>query len=290
MALVQDYSPPEDLALSAIGPGIVDATLTTEWSSISGIRKGFRIIEDVTGGGEAFVITDPQFQALTVEVQVIKAFTSTTILSANWILRVPRQREVGTYVPPHVQNTEVLPDYFAILQDVSIDEVQDAIIRLRNLRRWDKMDVEFLDVFLQSMGMFLNTEEFDEETRRRLVKELPTFLEISGTENFLSYLGFSVGALFTATELYTKDYKDFVRLPDVPAIEVNDYYPTNHVDLDFDATIFGAIADQVILDTFYQLASLPLVIQRINQQFISVTLFVVGTAGGFSVEVYTAEP
>lgn len=291
MTLVQDYAPSETLTLSGLGPGFETATLPTiEWSSISGIRAGFRILENATGGGEALLTQNPQFQSLVVEVQIITPFLSASLAPGAWTLRVSRGRAVGTYVPPHVQTTEVLPDYFASLQDISIDEVQDAVIRLRNLRRWDKMDVEFLDVFLQSMGMFLNTEEFDEETRRRLVKELPTFLEIAGTENFLGYLGFSVGALFTATELYTKDYVDFIREVDIPAPEVNDFYPTNHVDLDFDATIFGVIADKTILDTFYQLASLPLVIQRINQQFISVTLTVIGTAGGYSVEIYTAEP
>ena len=65
------------------------------------------------------------------------------------------------------------------------------------------MDADYLDAYLQTLGMFFKSEVFDEETRRRFIKELPAFLELSGTRFTFNYLSFVVGALFTATELWT---------------------------------------------------------------------------------------
>jgi len=270
-----DYALPDTIALSATSVGLATATLaTTEWSDVSGLRVGYLIT--TPDGGQALITKEPQHQSPIVDIQIIQPFGNLSYTSGQWTLGVPRGRHVNTYIPSYVGRTLIIPEYLDSLQDTFIDEIQDSITRLRNIRRWDKMDSDYLDLFLQTMGMVINSEQFDLETRRRLINELPAFVEVSGTENFLKYLGFSVGAQFEATQLWTKDYKSFIVEADIPPLEVDDYYPTNHVTLEFDAVVYGAIDPNIISDLFYSLASTPLVLDNIFQSITSDPLVVQG--------------
>ena len=262
--LVQDYSLADTITFGATTVGPTTVTLSTlDWSGVSGLRAGFRFLLD-NEEGEAIVLDDPQFQSSSLTVNIIKPLLSTSYTSGNWVLRVPRTKEVKDYLPRNVKTSLILPEYLDSLQDVSIDELHDAIIRLRNIRRWDVMDQEYLDVFLQSLGMVIQTEEFNEETRRRFVKELPAFLELKGTKFFINYLSFVIGAIFTVDELWSNDYSTFVQRSEIPGSEEG-WYPTNHVELELDSNIFGILEVDLIISIFYVLASTPLVLQRINQ-------------------------
>jgi hypothetical protein len=265
--LVQDYAIVDTITFSdqLLGPATVTLS-NSEWSGISGIRSGFRFLLD-GGDGEAVVLKDPQFQSDTLEVNIIKPLASSVYAPGSWNLRVPRTKEVKDYLPRTARTTLILPEYLDSLQDVSIDELNDATIRLRNLRRWDVMDSDYLDSFLQTLGLVFQTEEFDEETRRRFVKEVPSFIEVSGTKFYLNYFSFVIGILFEIDELWSNNYKDFIKREDIAGSEEG-WYPTNHVELTFDATIFGIIEVTVLIDLFYLLSSLPLVIEKINQLLI----------------------
>ena len=268
MALVQNYAPSEDLTVSQLIVGPATATLpVTEWSSLSGVRRGYRIFTDpdTANEGEALLLSDPQFQSLTVDILIIKPIQNLTTTSGNWSLRVPATREVKEYLPRHIRNTLLIPEYYDSIQDVTIDEINDAVQRFRNFRRWDVMDQEYLDLFLQTMGMFFKSEQFDIETRRRFIKELPTFIELAGTKFFINYLSFVVGAFFEIRELWSTDYENFIIQGDIPVGLEDQYYPTNHVELEVDANSFGIVNVDLVIDIFYVLASVPLVLQRINQ-------------------------
>ena len=268
------------------GPAVVTLS-TLDWSSISGIRKGFRIITD-GGLGEAILDEDPQFQSKSVNVIIIKDLSGFSYAPNNWDLFVPASKKIGDYVPRSVKPTLLLPEYWESVQDIFIDELQDCANRIRNIRRWEAMDQEYLDVFLQTLGMFFKSETFDTETKRRFIKELPAFLEMSGTKYTFNYLSFVVGALFEVKQLWSKDYKAFILVEDIPPAEIKDYYPTNHVQLTFDSEVFGVIDPSTVLDIFYVLASLPLVLQSINQGLIAEELIVNATLAGMYEAYYTA--
>ncbi|NNK83873.1 MAG: hypothetical protein HKO92_12175 [Flavobacteriaceae bacterium] len=262
--LVTDYAINDTITFGQTTVGVTTVTLSTlDWSGISGLRKGFRFLLD-NENGEAIILDDPQFESNTLNVNIIKPLTSTFYSSGNWVLRVPRTKEVKDYLPRNAKTTLILPEYLDSLQDISIDELHDAITRLRNIRRWNVMDPEFLDVFIQSLGLVFKTESFDIETRRRFVKELPSFLELSGTKFYINYISFVIGALFTIDELWSNNYIDFILREDIVGSE-DGWYPTNHVELSFDATIFGVLDVPLIVDLFYIFSSVPLVLQRINQ-------------------------
>lgn len=285
--LVQDYAPNDTITFDSIAIGDTVATLTaTEWSSLSGIREGFRILTD-DGDGEAVLLRDPQFQSLSVPVRIISPPSGLSFTGGNWSLRVPETKKVVDYVPRHIKNTLIIPEYLESFQEVSIDELNDAIIRLRNLRRWDVMDQEYLAPFLQTLGMFFQYEAFDTETVRRFIKELPFFLELSGTRFFSNYLSFVVGAVFTVTELWSSDYKTFIEESEIPAGQEDLYYPTNHVKLSVDSEQFGTFDPQTIIDLFYTLASVPLVLDSISQTFEAEPLVVSGTTSGVYEIYYT---
>ena len=265
--LVQDYALADTVTFSQTTTGLATATLSTlDWSSVSGLRTGFRFLVDTDDAGEAILIEDPQFQSNVLNINIIKPLATTVYAAGAWKLRVPRTKEVKDYLPRNAKSTLILPEYMDSLQDVSIDELHDAITRLRNIRRWNVMDPEFLDLFLQTLGIVFKSEQFDTETRRRFVKELPKFLEIKGTRFYLNYLSFVVGALFTIDELWSNDYMQFIKRTEIPGGNETGWYPTNHVQLNFDATVFGVIDTQTIIDLFYILSSVPLVLQRINQE------------------------
>lgn len=264
------------------------SALSSEWSSISGIREGFRILTD-DNQGEAVLLQNPQFQSNSVAVNVILSPSSTLFEASDWILRVPSTNPVGDLVPRHIKNSLILPEYFDSLQKVSVDEIQDAAIRLRNIRRWDVVDEEYLDVFLQTLGMFFKSDVFTAETKRRFIKELPAFLELSGTKYTFNYLMFVTGVIFTNDQLWTMDYKDFILEGDIPGGQEDLYYPTNHVQLNSSIESFGVIEPQTIVDIFYILASVPLVLQHVNQILVADLLNVIPTFLGVWEVYYTAE-
>lgn len=266
MTLVQNYATTSDITFgtSAVGPTTV--TLTTgAWSDISGVRAGYRFLVDPDDTGEAFILDDPQFKSNELNVIIIKPLLSTTYISGDWALRVPRTKEVKDYLPKREKTTLILPDYMDSLQNVSIDELHDAIVRLKNIRRWNVMDPEYLEVFLQSLGLVFQTDEFDTETTRRFVKELPTFLELSGTKFYINYLNLVLDSLFQLDHLWSNDYIEFVKRDEIPGGDEEGWYPTNHVRLTVDAGLFGIIDTQTVIDLFYILSSVPLVLQTLEQ-------------------------
>lgn len=236
----------------------------SEWSSISGIRNKFRIMTN--DGGLIELSSDPQFRVSSTPVEVLISPLNLYYNSNDWKLRVPATNKVSDYLPRHIKSSLILPEYLDSLQNISIDELHDSIIRLRNLRRWNVMDSDYLDLYLQTMGMYFKSEIFDIETKRRFIKELPAFLELSGTKYTFNYLSFVVGALFEAKHLWSKDYIDFILEEDIPVIDQDLYYPTNHVQLNFDINAFGTLDPRLIIEIFYVLASVPLVLERINQE------------------------
>jgi hypothetical protein len=263
--LVQDYSTASDITFGATAVGPTTVTLTSGvWSDISGIRAGYRFLVD-DEAGEAFILDDPAYESTELNVIIIKPLLSTTYTSGNWALRVPRTKEVKDYLPRRERTTLILPDYMDSLQNVSIDELHDAAIRLRNIRRWNVMDPEYLEVFLQSLGLVFQTDEFDTETIRRFVKELPTFLELSGTKFYINYLGLVLNSVFTLDHLWSNNYIDFIPRDDIPGGNEEGWYPTNHVRLTVDAGLFGVLDTQTVVDLFYTLSSVPLVVQSLEQ-------------------------
>jgi hypothetical protein len=274
MSLKTDYATPVALYFSQASPGEAIATLDTgDWSSISGLRAGYRIFISDTHFVD--IIEDPRLQSADIKVNILDTLPGVSILSGDWQVYVPSTRSVVEYLPRHVKNTLILPEYFDTFQQQFLDELHDSAMRLRNLRRWDVMDQEYLDVFLQTMGMFFKSEAFDVETKRRFVKELPKFLEISGTQFFSNYLSFVAGADFTPYPLWSNDYSNFIKREEIPGGDETGWYPTNHVQLDFSALAYGTLDPNLVIKIFYVLASAPLVVERIEQTFDSETISII---------------
>src|SRR5206468_53136 len=89
----------------------------------------------------------------------------------------------------------------------------DAIVRLGNLRRWDKVDSEFLNDAIKEIGGFFDTVMFDDEAKRRILLELPNFYTYNITEKYILFLSFLMNTYFRVTNLWTNDYRNFIPLP-----------------------------------------------------------------------------
>ena len=203
------------LSVPANVTGGANVLLDIAWSDFDNsnyIRKGTRIT--TSDGGLAVVIVDPQYQSNILSVLMINPFFQSSYSDPDVSLLLPVEADPVKYIPnPFRYQTRVLPDYFAIVRETVLNDITDAIVRLGNLRRWDKCDSEFLNLAIQEIGGFFDTVMFDDEAKRRILLELPNFYTYNITEKYILFLSFLMNTYFRITPLWTNDYKNFIAEP-----------------------------------------------------------------------------
>lgn len=278
-AIAQDYAADDTITLWQDQEDNWFATLSdTYWSDLGdgGVWEGFRI---VSGSGLATLAEDPQHHVDTVAINMISPFTLLTMPTEKWHLYIPVGTDFGgvTYVPNYWRASDLLS---ALMKDTTkfvVSESQYLTRRAGDLRRWDRIPPGFLGQLIATLGCYLRLDMMDSERRRRLVYEWKEFLQYAGTYYFVDFLGFIYDTHFTSEAYWTNDYRNFQSIgyrPDphnpLTVKDLPDWYPTNHVSLIYkreDWTIELYNEWSLIIDTFYKLASVPLVLHNLAAKY-----------------------
>jgi len=121
-----------------------------------------------------------------------------------------------------------------------------------------KMDRQYLEAAKEQIGGFFDTVMFNREAKRHLLLELPNFYTYNVTESYILFLSFLLQVVMKITWLWTNDYKNFI--PNDGTLD-DTYYPTNHVSLSYDQTLFPPPDLQRLTSLFYDLSPAPFVLQ-----------------------------
>lgn len=264
-AIAQDYAADDSLALSLDEDGNWFATLDeTYWSDLgeTSVYAGFRLI---SGDGLAIINEDPQYHVRTVGVNIISPFSTWTMYSGQWHLYIPLGTDFNRSVttPNYFRSSDLLTAVMSDARKFVVAESQYLTTRAGDLRKWNKIPAAFLDQLLATLGSYLRLDKLDSEGRRRLAFEWIRFLLYAGTEYFVDFLGYVYDTHFGIEALWTNDYRNFISYS---SDFDNSYYPTNHVALTYkveDWDIDDYDQWSLIIDTFYKLASVPLVLQTL---------------------------
>jgi hypothetical protein len=269
------------------------ATLSKfKWSDLGqgGVFKGFVITSPL--GGMAVLNEDPQYHVSTVGIDIITPFPKWILPSDEWQMHIPLGTDYNSvvYTPNYFRQSTLLSAFMKDMRKFVVSESTYLTQRAGDLRRWDRMPPDFLGPFIETVGCYLNISLLDNESRRRLAYEWKEFLLYAGTQYFIDFLAYVYDTHLYVDATWTNDYRDFVlpgglchlgRDPSRPGTlkligdeyfcVSNDghtvdtgYYPTNHVVVTYDLNKFDIYDEEIyglLLDTFYKLASVPLVLQ-----------------------------
>jgi hypothetical protein len=292
-AIAQNYAPEDTLTLSVNEDGDWFATLgETFWSDIGqvSVYPGFRI---VCGDGLAIINEDPQYHVRTVGVDIVSPFAAWEMFSEQWNLYIPLGTDFNRSVcsPNYFRKSDLLTAYFSDIQKYVTSESQYLTHRAGDLRKWNKIPADFLEPLLATLGSFLRLDMLDDEGRRRLAFEWIRFLLYAETRYFIDFLGYVYDTHFDIQALWTNDYRSFpgpggpcnigsqrgtLTLQDdgsyscvlIDGTKGGGYYPTNHVAILYNLDDWNIDGDyeqkSLILDTFYKLASVPLVLEALS--------------------------
>jgi hypothetical protein len=288
------------LTLGSTHPGITTATLNPgNWTDVKGVRPGFRITApSETGLGDtvAVVLEEPQYLSQTVQVRIISEFAEISMPPNGWLLLVPEGTNFNDeiYTPGYFRSSNLLSAYMEDFKKLVVQDSQYITERASDFRKWDKIDREFLNPLALTMGLDIDIDRYDVETKRRAIHEWIPFCQYAETEHFVQFLGYTLNITLDIDHLWTNDYKSFVKR--TPNITYPAYYPTNHVALSFDLLQFD-IENQAtityIYKLFYYLASVPLVLEYLDGHVTdSGTLWIAGAdyARGMRYDYTTVPP
>jgi hypothetical protein len=245
---------------------ITTARITPQrWSDFSGLRAGFRIYSG-DRDSMAVVLQDPQYRSDTIQIQIIEPFTELALYIGNWHIDIPEGTNFNDqpYTPNYFRSSDLLSSVMKDFNKFVVEPVQYQTERMRDFRRWDRVESGFFGPMARTVGMNIRLDRMDNEARRRAIHEWTSFTQYAGTRSFIDFEGYVIDTIFTIEHLWTNDYKNFI-VKDSSIIYPN-YYPTNHVALRYDANLWDIndVEDiRYIYETFYQLASVPLVLDYI---------------------------
>jgi len=236
------------------------------WSNFKGLGVGFKIVAgDYPYESVAVFLEDPQFKADTVLVNITVPFNDNVLPPGKWRFDVPEGTNFNEegYTPGYFRQSDLLAAIMKDMRKHVVEPSQYLSERMRDFRKWDRIDAEFLGPLGSTMGLTIRMDRFDDEARRRAIHEWIQFCEYAGTESFMGFEGYVLDTIFTLEHLWTNNYKNFVP---IELVTDSSYYPTNHVSLRYDANIFDIFNPEdikYIYDLFYKLASVPLVLESL---------------------------
>jgi hypothetical protein len=255
------------IALSQITRGEAVAKIVgLRWSNFKGLQTGFRIVSGTYPyESVAVFLEDPQFKSDTVRVNITVPFETDFLEPAKWRFDSPEGTDFNQDVntPNYFRESDILSTLMKDMRKFVVQDSQYLTSRTSDLRKWDRIDPDFLGPLGQTMGMSIRMDRFDDEARRRAVHEWIQFCEYAGTEAFMGFGGYVLDTIFTLDHLWTNDYRNFVPYE---FVDNSSYYPTNHVSLRYDANLFDINNSddlRYVYDLFYKLASVPLVLEAV---------------------------
>jgi hypothetical protein len=76
-----------------------------------------------------------------------------------------------------------------------IEPIQYQTERMRDFRRWDRIESGFLGPLARTMGINIRLDRMDKEARRRAIHEWINFYQYAGTKSFIDFEGYSIPLL-----------------------------------------------------------------------------------------------
>lgn len=124
-------------------------------------------------------------------------------------------------------------------------------------------------LFNNFLGFASSNSLFFREDFQTLYSNIGMFyMEGKGTEAFMNFYSYCIGALFSVDMLWTEDYVYFYQESDplvgTPVYDGGTWYPTSHVEITYDFVKFGVFSSEDMLDFFYYVAPINLVLRRVN--------------------------
>lgn len=183
-------------------------------------------------------------------------------------------------------------DLFDGVSKVFALNIYEKVYALSQIRNPDEQSRDINIKASKFLGFDYKSDTFSDEEFTTLVTFLNQFnRKYKGTKSFISFLGFVKDARFDMYQLWAKgkgkDYGEFERYS--PFVESNskisgkgtqEYYPTSHVELDYDGEKFN-ISTQDVYELFYSVAPAHLVLNRITANFYAdVAPLFFGTSAG----------
>lgn len=168
---------------------------------------------------------------------------------------------IARYLPEKFRLIPAWSDLISVLYDSVVKGIQDATLRLRQIRHPQLFEIELADRVAVTLGYLLDLDKLTSSAKQRLIESLTSFYERKGTRFTYNFLNYVTEINFQVFELYTQDYVDFLREPGGELVPNGTWYLTNHVDVEYDATLYPDVAE--VQSKFYQIAPVPLVIRQL---------------------------
>lgn len=154
--------------------------------AVNNLRPGF-IVKEEDGYGELLIVSDT-FETTWVKCLRIQAFRNSAYLPDQYYLEVPQARSITHYLANYDKQFKFLPEILEIFQRLLLDELNDSIERLRNIRNISKVDSENINKLISLLGCNLNIKTLTLKQRHALLDELTEFYRRVGTRDSYNFL------------------------------------------------------------------------------------------------------
>lgn len=199
---------------------------------------------------------------------------------------------------PRLLNSEAWADLFDGISKVFAENIYSYVRQLQFIRDPDLQGKDTNVEAAEFLGFKYKSDIFTNLEYANLVKFLNIYHnEDKGTLDFVSFIGWIKNAKFKAYQLWAKGKKNYSDIPDDPepfrrespqvlnnskvhGTGTKQWYPTSHVDLEYDALAFN-IDERDIWYLFYKCAPIELVLRSIGAVYTAdLCPWYIGTATG----------
>lgn len=146
---------------------------------IDNLRPGF-VIHETDAYGQ-LVIVDDTFESSELKCIAIQKFRYSNYQKDKYYLEVPSYTSITKYLAEYDNKYTFIPEILLVFQRMLLDEVNDSIQRLRDMRNIHKVDSTNIDNLLKLLGFNANIKTLNIKQRRELLEELNEFHRVVGT-------------------------------------------------------------------------------------------------------------
>ena len=153
---------------------------------VDDMRTGFILKSDEYNA--EFLIVDDNFNKNNIKALNIQNANRTLYRTKEYYLVVPECKKIIDYLSDFDKKTKLIPEVLEVFQRVLLDEFQDEVKRLRNIRNISKVDSVHIDKLLKLLGNNLDVRNKTVRQKRELLEELTSYYRTMGTEHSYNIL------------------------------------------------------------------------------------------------------
>lgn len=177
--------------------------------------------------------------------------------------------DLKRFLTDNYKNNDTWKDFADTASDVIYDRVYSKAEQIAKLKDSRTISREQLIANTKQLGFLFQSEFYSTDEYKRLNDYIGLYQPQSGTDRFIDFLGYIQNTLFNLNYLWTEDYEEFVTQDQVATnasvLDGGTFYPTSHVEVEYSANRFEtAEAENNLIELFYQLAPIHLVLHRIT--------------------------